>query len=348
MAASDPTFDQLRRSIQSGDLNAVYLIHGKEGYFIDQLVEALENALPEADREFGLTNVYAPDTPDPQAVIDLCRQVPMLSDRQMVILREAQTVRADYADKLARYVASPNPSTVLAIISRGDTIKGKLLAKAVRDARGVVFESKEIYDSQVPAMIRNFIKDKGLNADAKAVEMLAQYVGTSLSRLYNEIGKLAEILPKGATVTPEAVERYIGISKDYNNFELVDALAAKDFGAMMRIASYFSANQKANPFPPVATAIFNFFADLLQAYYTPDRSDRGLVEALGLNPRNVFAIKRIRRGMDNYNAFQVIENLDAVRRYDAMSKGVGSRQDPYALLGDLLYHIATAPGRLPV
>lgn len=348
MAASDPTFDQLRRSIQSRDLNSVYLIQGKESYFIDKLVEALENALPEEDREFGLTNVYAPEVADPQAIIDLCRQIPMMSDRQMVIVREAQTVRADFADKLARYVASPTPSTVLAIVSRGDVIKGKELVKAVRSARGVVFEAKEVYESQVPDMIRMFIKDKGLNSEPKAVEMLAQYVGTGLSRLYNEIGKLAEILPAGATVTPEAVERNIGISKDYNNFELVDAIASKDFGAMMRIATYFAANQKANPFVVTASTVFNFFADLLQAYYAPDRSDRGIVEALGLNPRNVFAVRRIRRGMQNYNAFQVIEILDAVRRYDAMSKGVDSRQDPYKLMGDLFYHIATAPGHLPV
>lgn len=348
MAASDLSYEQLRRSIANGELNPVYLIHGKEGYFIDKLVEALENAMPEEDREFGLTNVYAPQVADPQAIIDLCRQIPMMTDRQMVIVREAQTVRADFADKLAKYVVAPTPSTVLAIVSRGDVIKGKELAKAVKASGGVVFESKEVYDSQVPELIRRFIKEKGLNSEPKAVEMLAQFVGTSLSRLYNEIGKLAEILPPGATVTPEAVERNIGISKDYNNFELVDAIAAKDFGAMMRIASYFSANQKANPFVVTASTIFGFFADLLQVYYTPDKSDRGIVEALKLNPRNIFAVKRIRRGMQNYNAFQIIEILDAVRRYDAMSKGVDSRQDPYALMGDLFYHIATAPGHLPV
>lgn len=348
MAASDIAFEPLLRSIHNGDIKPLYLIHGKEGYFIDKIVEALENAIPEEDRDFGLTNVYAPQVDDPQAIIDLCRQIPMMTDRQTVIVREAQNVRADFADKLASYASKPSPSTVLAIVSRGDVIKGKELAKAIKAAGGVVFESKEVYDSQVPELIRRFIKDKGLNSEPKAVEMLAQYVGSSLSRLYNEINKLGEILPQGSTVTPEVVERNIGISKDYNNFELVDAIASKDFGAMMRIHAYFSANQKASPFVVTASTIFGFFSDLLQAYYTPDKSDRGIVESLKLNPRNVFAVRRIRRGMQNYNAFQIIEILDAVRRYDAMSKGVNSRQDPYALMADLFYHIATAPGRLPV
>lgn len=348
MAASAVTYESLRRSIASGDCRPVYVLHGKEGYYIDELVKTFEQILPEEDREYGLTNMYAPQVADAQAVIDVCRQLPMMTDRQVVIVREAQSVKAEFIDKLARYAVSPTPSTILVVASRGEKIKGKELLKALAKCGGVEFESKEVYASQVPQLIGQYIKSKGMTTDAKAVEMLAEFVGTNLSRLFNEIDKLAEILGAGAMVTPEAVERNIGISKDYNNFELVDAIAVKDVARMMRIAAYFEANQKQNPYVVTAATLFGFFSDLLQAYYTSDKSDGGLQKSLGLNPKNIFALRRIRAGMNSYNAFQVIEILDAIRRYDAMSKGSGSRMDPYKMLGDLLYHIATAPGRLPV
>lgn len=348
MAAPALTYESLRRSIASGDYRPIYVLHGKEGYYIDELVKLFERILPEEDREYGLTNMYAPQVPDAQAIVDVCRQLPMMTERQVVIVREAQTAKAEFVDKLARYAVSPTPSTILVVASRGDKLKGKEFVKAVEKIGGVVFESKEVWPSQIPALITQYIKSKGLTADAKAVEMLGEYIGTSLSRLFNEIDKLAGILGPGAMVTPEAVERNIGISKDFNNFELVDAVAVKDVAKMMRIAAYFEANQKQNPYVVTASTLFGFFADLLQAYYTKDRTDAGLQKALGLNPYNSFALKRIKAGMANYNAFKVIEILDAIRRYDAMSKGSGSRMDPYKMLGDLLFHIATAPGKLPV
>lgn len=346
MAAASVTFESLLRAVGSGQLVPVYLLHGKEGYFIDRLVKAFENILPEEDRDYGLTNIYAPQVPDPQAIVDICRQIPMMTERQVVIVREAQSVRGEFIDRLAHYASSPTPSTILVVASRGEKIKGREFAKAVAASGGVVFESKEVYASQIPALITKYIKEKKLNGDPKAVEMLGEYIGTNLSRLYNEIDKLVQILGPGAMVTPEAVERNIGVSKDYNNFELVDAIAACRLDKMMRIVNYFAANPRQNPYVVTVATVFAFFADLLQAYYAPDKSDRGLEQELGL--RNSFMLKRIRQGMSNYNAFQIIEILDAIRRYDAQSKGSGSRQDPYLLLGDLMYRIATAPGTLPV
>ena len=348
MAAPALTYETLRRSIASGDLRPVYVLHGKEGYYIDKLLEQFERILSEEERCYGLTNMYAPQVPDAQAIIDVCRQIPMMTDRQVVIVREAQTAKAEFLDKLARYAISPTSSTILVIASRGDRIKGKELVKALAGCGGVEFESKEVWPSQIPQLVAQYIKSKEMTADPKAVDMLGEFVGTNLSRLFNEIDKLAEILGRGAMVTPEAVERNIGISKDYNNFELVDAVACKDTARMMRIAAYFEANQKQNPYVVTAATLFGFFADLLEAHYTRDKSDAGLQKSLGLNPRNSFALRRIKAGMANYNAFNVIEILDAIRRYDAMSKGSGSRMDPYRMLADLLFHIATAPGRLPV
>lgn len=280
---------------------------------------------------------------EPSAVTDLCRRIPMMSERQVVIVKEAQAVRGDWLDKLAKYAASPTPTTVLVVAARGEEVKAKKFTEALGAGGGAVFLSKPVYESQIPALVGAYIRDKGLRADPKALEMLREYIGTDLSRMYNETDKLVEILGAGAVVTPEAVERNIGVSKDYNGFELVDAVAVRDMAKMYRIADYFAANPRQNPVQPLAASLFNFFADLLTAYYATDRSDRGLKEELGL--RNDFALRRIKNGMNNYNAFQVVDILSEIRRFDIMSKGGGSRQDGHKLLRDLLFRMVTTTGR---
>lgn len=346
MAAETITFEALQRDLRAGNYRPVNILHGEEGYFIDELIKLYERIIPAEDRDIALTNIYAPEVDNPQAIVDMCRQIPMLTDIQVIIVREVQNVKAAFIDRLAAYVKEPVASTVLVIASRGEKIKGKEFLKSCQKNTSLIYESARIWPSQIPNYITEYVKARQLTIDPKAVEMLADFVGTNLSRLYNEIDKLAQILGQRAMITPEAVERNIGISKDFNNFELVDAIAARDYGKMMRIVMYFEANPRQNPYPITTASIFTFFADLLQAIYTPDRSERGLQQALGI--RNSFGLKRITLGMRNYNAFQIIEIIDAVRRYDAMSKGSGSRQDPYRMLADLMYHIISAPGRLPV
>ena len=342
MAAPAATYDSICRQLANGQLAPVYLLHGEEGYYIDQLVDRFEKLLTEEEKEFNFHVLYAPEV-EPGAVMDLCMQYPMMADRQVVILKEAQAIPAAKLNQLHRYAQAPASTTVLVICCRGAQAKGKELLAAVR-ANGVLFESAKLKDHNAPAVISEFIKSKGLKADQKALEMLRDYVGTDLSRLYNEINKLTTALGPGATVTAEAVERNIGMSKDYNNFELVDALAVKDAKKVFMIAEYFRANPKNNPLVVSSSSIFSFFADLLAAFYAPDRSDSSLMAELKL--RSPFQLRRYRAGMQHYNAFQIIEIIAAIRRYDAMSKGVGSRQGDQNLFHDLLYHILTAPGNI--
>ena len=342
MAAPAVTYDSLCRQLAAGQYAPVYLLHGEEGYYIDALVARFESILSEEEREFNLHILYAPEV-EPGAVMDLCCQYPMMADRQVVILKEAQAVPATKLNQLHRYVAQPATTTVLVICCRGAQAKGKELLAAVR-ANGVNFESKKLSDYNAPAVIGEFIKAKGLKTEQKALEMLRDFVGTDLSRLYNEIDKLTTALGPGATITPADVEKNIGMSKDYNNYELVDAIAVKDFEKTFRIAEYFRANPKNNPLVLSATTIFAFFADLMAAYYCSDRSDSGMMAELKL--RSPYQLRRYRAAMKRYNAFQVIEIISAIRRYDAMSKGVGSRQTDHRLFRDLLFHILTAPGNI--
>ena len=202
----------------------------------------------------------------------------------------------------------------------------------------------KIQEYNIPVYTTKYISAKGLNADAKAVEMLRDFIGTDLSKLYNEIDKLATLLPPNATVTPEVVERNIGVSREYNTFELVDAFAAKDARKVFRCLAYFRSNPKAVPLVLAASSVFGLFADLLVAYYAPGRTDAAITEALNL--RNSFQLKRIRGAMANYNAMQVVEIISAIRRFDAMSKGIGSRQNEHQLFHELAFRILTAPGKL--
>lgn len=336
------SYEQLKKELRQGEVRPIYLLHGVEGYYVDELVKCFEALVPDEDKDFGLSILYAPQI-EPPAVIDICRQLPMMTDRQVVILKEAQAVKKEYLESLTRYAQSPTPTTVLVVAARGDDVKAEKFKNAVDAAGGSVYQSKKLYDNQIPALVGSYIKEKGLRAEPKSLEMLRDFIGTELSRLYNEIDKLAEILGAGATVTPEAIERNIGVSKDYNSYELIDAVAARDIARIYRIVDYFTANPRQNPLPPIAAALFNFFADLLQAYYAADKSDRGLMGELDLKYQ--FAVNRIRIGMSNYNAFQVVDALSEIRRFDAKSKGVGSRQDGYMLLKDLVFRLVTTTGK---
>lgn len=342
MASSALTFDALHRDIKKGNLSPVYILHGKEGYFTDILVKDFENILSPADKEFNQYVLYAPQTSAAE-IVEVCSRYPMMAERQVVIVKEAQEARADQINKLAGYVNNPSATTVLVIVFRGEEAKGKELIAAAK-SKGVIFESKKVKDWQLPNLIQTYVKTKSLNIDAKSIQMLADYIGTDVSRLYNEIDKLAFILGAGATITPASIERNIGISKDFNNFELVDALASKDAAKVFRIAGYFAKNPNSNPLTVTTVVLYNFYSDLLIAFYANDKSDQGLMNELRLKyPKQ---LNKFRTALRTYNAYQTIEAIWALRQFDTRSKGNGSRQNEHQLFHDLMFHLLTAPGKL--
>lgn len=335
--ASQTTISDIRAALQAGKPAPVYVIHGEEAYYADELVKDFEALVPDEERDFNLYVLYATQV-EPDAVIDACLRYPMMADRQVVILKEAQAVKADYLNKLVEYAKRPNPQTVLAIIGRGETLSGAAFMKAVAAGGGVVFNSPKLWESQVGQKIEELAADSGLKVDPKAKAMLIDHCGTSLSKISNEIRKLTLVLPKNAFITPQVVEKLIGVSKDYNTFELLEAIVARDAAKCYTIAEYFRSNPKNNSSIAANAMIFNYFANLLIAHYTPDKSNDSLAKAIGAKPRSA-AVTRIERGLRNYNARQVINAISACRRHDARSKGVGSRQDEYDLLREMLFTI---------
>ena len=337
------TFASVKQSITKGTPAPVYLIHGDEAYYADQLAKLFEQLVPESERDFNLHILYASET-NPDAVAETCRRFPMMAERQVVILKEAQNMRSDQLAKLAPYASKPSATTVLAIISRGAAVACKPLEAAVKSGGGIVFESKKLTDRNIEPAITAMVKEAGLNIDPKGTAMLRDFIGTDLARLYNEISKMTTVLPQGATITPESIETNIGISKDFNNFELIDAIAAKNAAKVFRIVDYFRHNPKHNPTVLTVATVFKFFSDLLIMHYTRDKSPGSLMAALGL--RWPGQLKNYETGARNYNAYKVIEIISAIREFDKMSKGVGSRQPEYDLLHNLMYHILTAPGNI--
>lgn len=336
------TFDEIIMQINSRNFAPVYLLHGEEGYYIDELLKRFEEVIPESDRDFNLYTMYAPQT-EMDTVMDACRRYPMMSDVQVVILKEAQAINANTLNRLHLYASQPTPTTVLVVACRGEKCKSKDLMKEVAAHGGVTFESVSLKDSAVASTISGYITKKGLNIEPKSLGMLRDFVGTDLSRLYNEIDKLTVAVPSGGTITPEVIENLIGISKDYNNFELVAALATRNKKQAFTIINHFRRDPKNNPFVVTLGTLWTYFSNLLVLLYSRDKSDAGLCAAIGR--KGTWLPSDYKDGMRNYNAWQLIDISRLIRTADTMSKGVDSRMDPYDILNDLIFKILTTTGR---
>ncbi|MCM1310549.1 MAG: DNA polymerase III subunit delta [Bacteroides sp.] len=339
MASLQPTFKEIRQQIKGGTPAPLYVLHGEEAYYIDELTKDFEALVPDEEKDFNLYILYGPQV-EPDVVIDACLRYPMMAERQVVIVKEMQAVsqKANFLNALVEYAKRPNPQTVLVIIGRGEALTGASFMNAVKSSKGVVFKSDRLWESQIGPKIEELAAEAGLSVDAKAKAMLVEHVGSDLSRMHNEVRKLTLVLPKGASITPQVVEKLIGVSKEYNNFELVEAVAKRDAAKCYRIIEFFRKNPKTHPSIPVGATLFNFFAKMLLAFYAPEKSDYGIAAAIGSKPGGA-DVRRIVGAMRMYNARQVINAITACRRFDVRSKGVGSRMDSYDLLRELIFVI---------
>ncbi len=345
--AETPTADSIRRSLRKGEAAPVYLLHGEEGFYADLISKEVENLVAPDDRDFDLTMLYAPET-EPGAVIEAARRYPMMSARQVVIVREIQEGNKPrfsptaYLNALAPYVRNPSETTVLCLCFRGAQAKGAEFMKALKEGGGVALESRKLNERMIASTVTNFITGKGLTVDPKALAMLCDFVGTDLSRLYNEVDKLTVTLGPNARITPEAVERNIGISKEYNNFEFVAAVARHEPEKVFRILGRFASDPKSNPPQVLIVNLFNLFSNLLVAHYAQDKSERGLMQELGF--RFPMQLTDVRNAMKWCGPWQTIEIISLIREFDCASKGNGSRQDAFDLLHDLCFHMLNPIG----
>lgn len=311
---------KILQDIRNKTFAPVYFLMGDEPYYIDLICDTIvANALSESERDFNQTILYGADIEDFGIVINTAKRFPMMAQHQLVVVKEAQMIRS--IESLTYYLQKPLRSTILVICYKGSYKSKKILAEIGKV--GVLYESKKLYENQLSAFISNYLAEKRMTIDPKASAMMADFIGADLNRLTGELDKLAITLPEGQTrITAESVERNIGISKDFNNFELLNAIINRNVYKANLIVRYFEQNPKNNPLVVTISVLFNFFANLMLCYFAPDKSENGLVGELKL--RSAFQAKDYIVAMRNYNAFKCIEIIDCIRRSDAKSKGVNS------------------------
>jgi len=346
MATSGGAYRQIIKELEKGIYRPVYYLMGDEPFFIDSISDYIrEHALPEEARDFNQIVIYGNDT-TMNEVIQRARAYPMGYDRQVIIVKEAQHLMkkdsesgGSASDILNSYLLQPQPSTVLVFCHKNGSLDRRKKIVAVIEKNGVLFESKKVKDDALPDFIEEFLAERGLKMSPKGVSMMCESVGADLSRMNGELEKLVTALPEGATeITPEFIEEHVGVSKDYNIFEFRDAIINKNVLKANKIAAYYESNPKTYPIQLVTAAIFPFFANLMLAFYAPDKTDRGIAEQLDL--KSTWGVKDYTTGMRNYSATQTMKIITLIRKYDAKSKGVDATGNTgEGLLKELLYLI---------
>jgi DNA polymerase-3 subunit delta len=321
---------KLVADINKGDLKPIYFLMGEEAYYIDKISDFIENnVLDEAEKGFNQMVLYGRDV-SIDDIVSNAKRYPMMAERQVVIVKEAQDLSRTI-EKLASYAENPQPTTVLVVNYKYKKIdKRKALYKAINKNGSVVFESKKLYDNQVPDWIRRVLKGQDYDISPKAAQMLVEFLGTDLSKVNNELSKLKIVLPKGSQITPEHIEENIGISKDYNNFELRKAVGERNVVKAHKIAKYFADNPKDNPMVVTVSLLFSFFSQLLHLHGMHDKNPRSVASALRVNP---YFVNEYLTAARNYPMKKVSAVIGLLREFDVKGKGVGSSS---VSQGDLL------------
>lgn len=314
---------QIVSNIRQGIFHPIYFLYGDEPYFIDKVASYIgENVLSEEERGFNQMILYGKDT-SMDEVISNAKRYPMMAEKQVVIVREAQHLSRTI-EKLVPYAEQPQESTLLVFCYKYKKIdKRKKLYKTLLSNNGFLFESKKLYENQVSDWIRGLLKGKGYTITHKASMLLVEFLGTDLSRINNELEKLMLVLEDGSEISPEAIEHHIGISKDFNNFELKKAIGEKDILKASRIVTYFSQNPRENPFVVTLSLLHNFFSQLLQYHGLHDHSPKTVASALRINP---YFVNEYQTAAKNYSMRRSTEIVSALRELDLKGKGVGASQ----------------------
>jgi DNA polymerase III, delta subunit len=332
------TFDAIMRDLKSGAFSPLYLLMGEESYYIDQISDYIQvHALTPEQQAFDQTVVFGADVNAAQ-IADLAMQYPMMSPRKVIIVKEAQDLHS--FERLERYAEKPQEKTILVICYKNGVLKGKSKLLSAVERNGILFESKKLRDWQLAGYVRAYLAKQKIDIDDKSASMIADHIGADLNRLTSELDKLGIALPEDdRRVTPEVVERNIGVSKDFNAFELRSAIVNRDIFKANQIIKYFDNNPKAGTLYALLPLLFNYFQNLMLTYYAPDRNNQqALADFLEL--RNVWGVKDYMAGARNYSGKKVLQVLEKIRETDAKSKGLDNpNTSPGDLMKELVFFI---------
>ncbi len=337
----DPAAKEILTDLRKGKFDPVYLLQGEETYYIDLIANYIEtHAIQDSERSFNQVIFYGKDV-NVATILTNAKRFPMMAPRQLVIVREAQDIpdlQKDMGTKLMLdYITKPVPTTVLVLCHKHKTLdKRKELGKKIEQlTTSATF--KKTYENQLPPFVMEYVKDKGFKIDDGAVRMLCEYVGNDLNRLANEIDKVLIAVQKGEPVTTEQVMSQVGISREYNIFELQKALIQKDSFLSSKIVNYFEANTKKNPVIPLVAFLYSFFSKLLIASTASDHSERNLVSLLKISP---FAAKDYSSALQRYGTSKIIDNISSLKQADLKLKGVNSGSESEGqILKELVFRL---------
>jgi DNA polymerase-3 subunit delta len=337
------TAAEILKDLKNRKFKPLYLLHGEEPYFIDLVSNYVEHhVLPEHERGFNQTVVYGKDT-DIMTVLNAAKRYPMMADYQVVLVKEAQDMKwgkdddnKKSIDPVLSYLENPLPSTILVFCYKyGKFDKRKKTYKAI-EKNGLIFESATLYDNKVPAWVEGYISDKGYKMNQQGSALIAEYLGNDLSKIANELEKLMLNVSAGQEITLKHIQDNIGISKEYNVFELQTALTKKDAYKVNQIINYFEANPKSNPIVLVLGNLNNFFSKVLVYHYVKDKTPQNLAREMGVNP---YFIKDYEQAARNYPLGKIFQVISYLREYDLKSKGVESNAPHGELMKELMFKI---------
>ena len=333
------TYSSIMKELQSEEYRPVYYLMGEESYYIDKICDYIaDHALQPEERDFNQTIMFGSDVNASQ-VVDAARRYPMMAERQVVIVKEAQNLKN--TDALEKYFKQPLQSTILVICHKNGKLDGRKreLIKAIQQA-GVLFESQKLKERELPAFIENYVKQKNAAIDQKSTQLIADAVGTDLSRLVSELDKvLLGLQGENRIISPQVVEDRIGVSKDFNGFELREAIVNKNVFKANQIVNYFEKNPKAGSIYSFLPMLFNYFQNLMLAYYCPQKNSQERV-AEWLELKSPWAAKDYMTGMRNFTAMKTMQIISKLREIDAKSKGLDNpNTPPEELMKELIFFI---------
>lgn len=330
------TFEDVMSGLKSRSYKPVYFLAGDEPYYIDIIADYIEaTVLNEAEKSFNQIIIYGDDTSVP-TIIDTARRFPMMASHQVVIVREAQSLKK--IEDLVIYAEKPLTSTILVLLYKYKTLDKRTKLCKLLESQGSYFESARVRDYLIPGWIERYLMTKGIKTDPSASAMLTEYLGTDLHKISNELDKLIITLPQGKPViTTALIEKNIGISKDYNNFELQKAIGEKNILKANMIVNYFADNQKDNPIMVTIASLFGYFSKLLIYHYLQDKSKANVASALKVNP---FFVKDYEISASKYNIGKTVQIISLLRTFDLRSKGFDDAgTDQGDLLKELVFRI---------
>ncbi|MFN6177864.1 MAG: DNA polymerase III subunit delta [Flavobacteriales bacterium] len=338
MASTIDDYKKIMLDVRAGKFKPVYLLHGEETFFIDRIADEIEHlALQDHERDFNQSILYARDV-NHETVKDTCLRYPMMAERQLVIVRELQAWRIDEVEKLESYLAKPTPTTLLVLCYKHKKIDGrKSILKTVQKAGGMVFTSDKVKDDKLPDVLMGFAKGMKRKLGAAEAQLLANHLGSDLAKAVKEVEKLCLVTEEGGQITSDAIQRFVGISKDYNIFELQNAIGNRNAERAQRIANHFAADPKDNPLVLTIGFLNTYFAKLATVHALQGKPPQELAAELKVNP---FFVKDYVAQARNYPLPKIVEIQRHIRQCDLRSKGVGGDGGDHGeLLRELLARI---------